>query len=121
MVPSVDPGLVRCSSPPMTVEPSGSTAGAGFDNRVRLAPGTQKTRVSTGAELQVRIPGLNVPLRFYAGYNPRAFRGVLNTPVVADASYFPNSVTYENALNLVGPRPLSERSYFARFAIGHTF
>jgi len=93
----------------------------GFDNHVRLAPGTQKLRVSSGAELQVRIPGLNVPLRFYAGYNPRVFQGLLNTPLVAAKGYFPNSVTYENALNLLGPHPLSERSYFVRFAIGRTF
>src|SRR5258708_30695351 len=43
---------------------------AGFDNRVKLAPGTEKMRTSTGLELQIMMPGVNAPFRVYLAYNP---------------------------------------------------
>jgi outer membrane protein insertion porin family len=95
---------------------------AGFSRRLMLQPGTQKIRMSTGAEVQVLVPHLNVPLRFYWAYNPLVYRSNLQPPIVADRAYFPNAATYQSALATVNaPVPLLERHSTFRFAIGHTF
>ena len=44
---------------------------SGFDGRVRIAPGTQKIRASTGLELQVMLPV--VKLQTGLGLDPFAF------------------------------------------------
>jgi outer membrane protein insertion porin family len=95
---------------------------AGFNGHVSALSGSQKVRVSSGAELQVRVPKVNAPLRFYFAYNPSAYRDVLRPPTVVDANYFPNAATYENALSAIGANtPVRERLYMVRFSIGRTF
>jgi len=94
----------------------------GFTGRFPIQPGTQTIRMSTGAELQVRVPRINAPLRFYLAYNPLSFRGILKPPASFDQSYFPNYATFLNASNTVGvPMPLLERRFTLRFSIGRTF
>jgi hypothetical protein len=78
--------------------------------------------MSTGAELQVRLPRINAPLRFYLAYNPMAFRGIPKSPPIIDRGYFPNNATFENAINTVGaPTVLRERRFTLRFSIRRTF
>ena len=64
---------------------------AGFDGLVKIAPGTQKPRASTGLELQVMLPVVNAPFRLYFAYNPSIVREYLQPPIVADRSSFPNT------------------------------
>ena len=45
---------------------------------------TEKMRSSTGLELQVMMPVVNAPFRFYWAYNPHRVREVLQPPIVAD-------------------------------------
>jgi hypothetical protein len=95
---------------------------AGFSEHVSVIPGTQKIRVSSGAELQVRVPKLNVPLRFYFATNPSRYRDVLQSPTIAERGYFPNAATYASALSIIdAAAPLRERVYTVRFAVGQTF
>ena len=62
---------------------------AGFDGRPKIAPGTQKPRMSTGVELQVMMPVVNAPFRLYWAYNPLIVQEFLQPPIVADRSMFP--------------------------------
>jgi outer membrane protein insertion porin family len=95
---------------------------AGFDGRVRIAPGTQKPRVSTGVELQVMLPVVNAPFRLYWAYNPARLVTYLQPPIVADRSSFPNASTFTNAvLNFGQPVPWFEKKSTFRFTIGRTF
>jgi len=95
---------------------------AAFSGRLIIPPGTQKIRMSTGAELQVRVPRMNAPLRFYGAYNPIVYRGNPGAPPPFDRSLFPNDLTYLNALQTVGaPTPFRERHFTFRFSIGRTF
>jgi len=96
---------------------------AGFTGHSYVQPGSQKLRTSTGAEIQVLMPVVNAPFRIYWAYNPTRFEGTLAAPIVADKSYFPNSVTYNNALTSIGAvLPYSaERSSMFRFTVGRTF
>ena len=97
---------------------------AGFSDRAFMAPGLQKIRMSTGAEVQVVLPKLNVPLRFYWAYNLLANESsCCYSPIVFDPSAFPNGATLANAINTIEGgdiRPGERRSMF-RFAIGRTF
>jgi len=115
------PGQLRVS--PVRVNQLNSQfVQADFSGRFFIPPGTQAIRMSTGAELQVRVPRINAPLRFYLAYNPLAFRGILQRPIVADRSYFPNNATFLSATNTVGePLPLRARHFAFRFSIGRTF
>ena len=95
---------------------------AGFVDKAYIAPGTQKIRASTGLELQVLMPVVNAPFRVYYAYNPSVFQGTLQAPVVVDRSQFPNEVTYQNALALIGTAtPYNERRSLFRFSVGRTF
>ena len=71
---------------------------AGFDNRVLVAPGTEKLRTSTGLEMQIMMPVVNAPFRFYWAYNPTIVRQYLQPPVVLDRSSFPNQATFINSV-----------------------
>jgi outer membrane protein insertion porin family len=96
--------------------------GANFDNKVRLASGTQNLRMSTGIELQVMLPVVNAPFRVYWAYNPMLVREYLTPPIVADRSFFPNLATYNSAISLYGRSyPYFERHSVFRFTIGRTF
>jgi outer membrane protein insertion porin family len=95
---------------------------AGFDGRVRIAPGTQRIRTSTGLEIQVLLPVVNAPFRVYWAYNPTIVRRFLQPPVVVDRSNFPNQATFVNSVVLFGQAvPFWERRSTFRFTIGRTF
>lgn len=95
---------------------------AGFDGRVRIAPGTQKLRASTGVELQVMLPVVNAPFRLYWAYNPSVVREYLQPPIVADRSSFPNYNTFINSVATFGQAyPYFEKRTMFRFTIGRTF
>jgi outer membrane protein insertion porin family len=96
---------------------------AGFTGEAYVQPGSEKVRSSTGVEIQVLMPVVNAPFRVYWAYNPTRFEGTLTAPIVANKSYFPNSTTYNNAINSIGAiLPYSvERSAMFRFTVGRTF
>jgi outer membrane protein insertion porin family len=96
---------------------------AGFTGEAYVQPDSEKVRSSTGVEIQVLMPVVNAPFRVYWAYNPTRFEGTLTAPIVANKSYFPNSTTYNNAINSIGAiLPYSvERSAMFRFTVGRTF
>ncbi len=97
---------------------------ADFGKRAYIAPGTQPIRISTGLELQVLMPVVNAPFRLYWAYNPSIVNTVLQAPVVANSFFFPNSFTYQNAINqgyLSQAQEYHERHSIFRFSIGRTF
>ena len=95
---------------------------AGFDNRVRVASGTQRARTSTGLELQVLLPVVNAPFRIYWAYNPTIVQQWIQPPIVADRSMFPNQASFINSIAQFGQAtPFWERRKTFRFTIGRTF
>jgi outer membrane protein insertion porin family len=95
---------------------------AGFNGKVLIAPGSENPRMSTGLEIQVLLPVVNAPFRVYYAFNPLLVREYINTPVVADRSFFPNAATYNNALATFGQSyPFFEKRGTFRFTIGRTF
>jgi outer membrane protein insertion porin family len=95
---------------------------AGFDGKVRIVPGTQKMRASTGVELQVLLPVVQAPFRVYFAYNPSTFRDYLQPPIVADRASFPNYATFANSVATFGQAvPFFEKRTTFRFTIGRTF
>ena len=95
---------------------------AGFDGKVKIAPGTQAPRMSTGLELQVMLPVVNAPFRIYYAYNPLLVRQFIQPPIVADRSSFPNNATFLNSIATFGQSyPLIEKRGTFRFTIGRTF
>jgi outer membrane protein insertion porin family len=95
---------------------------AAFTNYVKIAPGTQAIRMSTGLELDVVLPVVQAPFRVYYAYNPSVVREYLQPPVVFDPSTFPNAATLQNAISSYGTAyPLFERRGTFRFTIGRTF
>src|SRR5262249_50048609 len=118
--------ILRATQPPM--EPprvndlNAQFPQAGFDGRVKIAPGTQKLRASTGIELQVMLPVVNAPFRLYWAYNPSVVREYLQPPIVADRSSFPNYNTFINSVAQFGQAyPYFEKRSMFRFTIGRTF
>jgi outer membrane protein insertion porin family len=95
---------------------------AGFNNVIRIAPGTQNIRTSTGIELQVVMPVVNAPFRLYYAYNPTIFNGFVQQPIVLDRGMFPNLPTFLNAVGQFGsPFKYPDRRTMFRFTIGRTF
>jgi outer membrane protein insertion porin family len=95
---------------------------ASFERRVRIAPGTQKMRSSTGIEFQIMMPVVNAPFRLYWAYNPQFLQDVLLPPIVADQSYFPNARSFASSVAQVGQAlPFFERRRLWRFTISRTF
>ena len=95
---------------------------AAFDGRVKIAPGTQAIRSSTGVELQVLLPIVQAPFRVYFAYNPTNVREYIQPPIVADRSMFPNAATFNGALASYGRAyPYFERNTLFRFTVGRTF
>ena len=97
---------------------------AGFPNQIAVEPDRQNIRMSTGAEIQIVVPKVRVPLRFYWACNPLAFQTIrYGTPIVLDPSSLHNfsTVTYiVDALYDGSIPPLDRRSMF-RIAVGRTF
>jgi len=73
---------------------------AGFQEQIGIIGPTQKMRSSTGIELQVMMPVVNAPFRFYWAYNPMRVQEYLKPPIVADRSLFPN---YQSFIEAVRP------------------
>jgi outer membrane protein insertion porin family len=95
---------------------------AGFGPQAKIAPGTQNIRASTGLELQVMMPVVNAPFRLYWAYNPMRVEQLLQPPVVADRSLFPNQATFLNSIAQFGrATPFIEKRTLFRFSIGRTF
>jgi len=88
-------------------------------------PGLQNVRISVGAQIQVMVPKINVPVRFYWAYNALIFEGMLPyPPLVADRSMFPNFTTYTSVVNTLYPPgliPYQEPRSMFRIAIGRSF
>lgn len=129
LVPFFDAGANRILYPnQLTVNPgqvsnlNAQFPSAAFTNKVKIAPGTQATRISTGLEIQVVLPIVQAPFRVYYAYNPSLVREYLQPPIVADFSAFPNTATLNNAIASYGtPYPLFEKRGTFRFTIGRTF
>jgi outer membrane protein insertion porin family len=95
---------------------------AAFDGRVKIAPGTQKFRASTGVELQVMLPVVQAPFRIYWAYNPSVVREYIQPPIVFDRSYFPNAATFNSAIVSNGNSfGFFEKRTLFRFTVGRTF
>lgn len=95
---------------------------AGFDKGAVLMPDTQKVRMSTGVELQVMMPVVNAPFRFYWAYNPMRAETILQPPIAADRSYFPNNASFVRSVATFGQAsPFFERARVFRFTISRTF
>jgi outer membrane protein insertion porin family len=97
---------------------------AAFGNRALIAKGTQNVRSSTGLELQVIMPVVNAPFRIYWAYNPLRADTVIQPPIAADRSVFPNQATYLGAMINSGyglARPYRDPMRTFRFTIGRTF
>jgi outer membrane protein insertion porin family len=95
---------------------------AAFTGRAQIVKATQAFRSSTGLELQVMMPVVNAPFRFYWAYNPNRVQTFLQPPIVADRSFFPNEATFINAVGTFGrASPFFEKKSTFRFSIGRTF
>jgi outer membrane protein insertion porin family len=95
---------------------------AGFTSQVKLAPGTQLVRTSTGLEIQVLLPVVQAPFRVYFAYNPTVVREYLQPPIAVDRSMFPNEATYNSYLQTYATAyPFFERRTMFRFTVGRTF
>ena len=95
---------------------------AGFVNQVKIVPGTQRPRASTGIELQVMLPIVQAPFRVYFAYNPSVVRQYLQPPLVADRALYPNYATFANSVASFGQAiPFFEKRTMFRFTIGKTF
>ena len=129
LVPFFDAGLNKILFPnQLTVNPGQISSldaqfpQAAYTNKVTIAPGTQKVRVSTGIELDVVLPIVQAPFRIYYAYNPFIVRENLQPPIAVDRSLFPNNETFLNAINSYGRAfPLIEKHGSFRFTIGKTF
>ena len=89
---------------------------AGFEQQIAIIPATEKTRASTGVELQVMMPVVNAPFRFYWAYNPLRVQEFLQPPIVADRSLFPNRASFVGAVAPTGtPLPFVEKRSVFRF------
>ncbi len=95
---------------------------AGFREQIGIIGPTQKMRSSTGVELQIMMPVVNAPFRFYWAYNPMRVQEFLKPPIVADRSLFPNYNSFIEAVRPVGTwLPFFEKRSMFRFTISRTF
>ncbi|HTA46433.1 MAG TPA: outer membrane protein assembly factor BamA [Bryobacteraceae bacterium] len=95
---------------------------AAFSSQVKIVPDTQKTRTSTGLEIDVVLPVVQAPFRVYYAYNPTIVREYLQPPIVFDRSTMPNAATFNSAIQNYGTAyPFYERHGTFRFTIGRTF
>ena len=74
-----------------------------------------------GAERSPRSV-VNAPFRFYWAYNPLRVNELIQPPIAADRSYFPNQTTFINSLLVTAqPNYLREQMKTFRFTISRTF
>jgi outer membrane protein insertion porin family len=102
---------------------NGSFPQAGFDSKAFLIDFTQKPRMSTGLELQIMMPVVNAPFRVYYAFNPLRVDEIVQPPIAADRSYFPNQTTFIDSIVRLGQTPYAyrERQKIFRFTISRTF
>ncbi len=109
-------------NPGRIAELNGDFPQAGFEAKAFLIDFTQKPRMSTGLEVQIMMPVVNAPFRFYYAYNPLRVDNVIQPPIAADRSYFPNQTTFINSVSQFGqPSVYRERQKIFRFTISRTF
>lgn len=95
---------------------------AGFQEQIDIIQATQKFRSSAGIELQVMMPVVNAPFRFYWAYNPSRVTETLQPPIVADRSLFPNNQSFSSAVAPTGSAlPFFEKRSTFRFTVSRTF
>jgi outer membrane protein insertion porin family len=95
---------------------------AGFTGRTSITPGTQNIRMSTGPELEVLVPKVKMPVRFYWAWNPLAFRETLYLPIVLDPNICPNAATLNSALEyMYQATPYKEPRSKFMLSVGRTF
>ncbi len=109
-------------NPGRVVELNAQFPQADIQENIQLIPATQKVRSSTGIELQVMMPVVNAPFRFYWAYNPLRVAEVLVPPIVADRSLFPNQASFVGAITPFGRAlPFFEQARTFRFTVSRTF
>jgi len=109
-------------NPGRVAELNGFFPQSDFTKQIRIHPHTQDIRSSTGIEFQVMLPVVNAPFRLYYAYNPHRVNTVLQPPIVADRSMFPNQLTFLNAISAYGRAiPFEEPKKTFRFTISRTF
>jgi len=70
----------------------------------------------------VILPVVNAPFRIYWAYNPMRLRTDIAPKPLVDKAFFPNSISYENAIFQFGSaRRYEEPKSTFRFTIGRTF
>ena len=110
---------------------SAEFGGATVGDRLLVTPASQKIRMSSGAELQARVPGLGAPVRLYWAYNELrcANPGVTLAEMPACGLMIPpfvtvgfvNYPTYANAQSMLGPNTTHDPRSMLGVAIGWTF
>jgi outer membrane protein insertion porin family len=109
-------------NPGRVVELNGFFPQSEFSKQISVHPHTQDVRSSAGLELQVMLPVVNAPFRLYWAYNPHRVNTILQPPIVADRSMFPNQLTFLNAISAYGRAiPFEEPKRTFRFTISRTF
>ena len=95
-------------------------------NLIPISGTNYQPRMSTGIELQVIMPIVNAPFRFYYAYNPLRLDTVVQSPNPITRSMFPSGAagdyTYANAIAIYQPSYLlrEPRKTF-RFTVATTF
>ncbi|MCZ6515220.1 MAG: outer membrane protein assembly factor BamA [Acidobacteria bacterium] len=81
-----------------------------------------RIRVSTGLELQILMPVMNVPFRIYWARNVRRLDGVLTPPQnLPSRDLFPNDITYSQILPFFTGLRIRERKARIGFTVSRTF
>ncbi len=81
-----------------------------------------RIRVSTGLELQILMPVMNVPFRIYWARNIRRLDGVLTPPQnLPSRDLFPNDITYSKILPFFMGFRVRERKARIGFTVSRTF
>ncbi len=98
-----------------------------YGKDIKIVDGTNYVpRMSTGLELQVIMPIVNAPFRFYYAYNPLRLEKLITPPTQITRSMFPlgdaGTYSYEQALSLYGPEyQIREPRKTYRFTVSTTF
>ena len=88
-----------------------------------IAETNRRLRASTGIEVQVVLPMVNMPVRVFYGYNILRVNDLLVPPqIFPDPSLFPNQATYDAAIRQ-GFRslPIADRKSRVGFTVQRTF
>jgi len=105
----------------------GGTTTVPVSKNLTPIPGTNyQPRMSTGIELQVIMPVVNAPFRFYYAYNPLRLLETVQPPNPITRSMFPagaaGTYSYQNAIALYQPTYwLREPRKTFRFTVATTF